>query len=142
MVWEALNESKVCIWNRRPKTIVRNTMKSRIHKHTHLPRVSSVMKLLFWWVKISHVLGQMSTCEDSALFFLQILHIINIGTIHLRSWQMFTPPQFRTQKLHLDDYLIFIETLLLEVWFYMNGPSKLNAPISSKQFFGLKFSFE
>ena len=31
--------------------------------------------------------------------------------------------------------------ILLEVWFYMNDPSKLAAPISSKQFFGLKFSF-
>ena len=31
---------------------------------------------------------------------------------------------------------------MLEVWFYMNGPSKLAAPISRKQFFGLKFSFE
>jgi hypothetical protein len=33
-------------------------------------------------------------------------------------------------------------THLVEVWFYMNGPSKLAAPISCKQFFGLKFSFE
>ena len=30
----------------------------------------------------------------------------------------------------------------LEVWFYMNGPSKLHAPISSKPFLGLKFSFK
>ena len=29
----------------------------------------------------------------------------------------------------------------LEVWFYMNGPSKLHAAISSIPFFGLKFSF-
>ena len=29
----------------------------------------------------------------------------------------------------------------LEVWFYMNGPSKLAAPISSKQFFGLQLCF-
>ena len=31
---------------------------------------------------------------------------------------------------------------LLEVWFSMNGPSKLHAAISSKPFIGLKFSFE
>ena len=31
---------------------------------------------------------------------------------------------------------------LVEVWFYMNGPSKLAALISCKLFFGLKFSFE
>ena len=30
---------------------------------------------------------------------------------------------------------------LIEVWFYMNGPSKLSAAISSKQFFGLKLHF-
>ena len=30
----------------------------------------------------------------------------------------------------------------LEAWSYMNGPSKLDAPITSKQFLGLKFSFE
>ena len=29
----------------------------------------------------------------------------------------------------------------LEVWFYMNGPSKLAAPISSKQYFGLQLCF-
>ena len=29
----------------------------------------------------------------------------------------------------------------LEVQFYMNGPSKLHAAISSKQFFGLKLHF-
>ena len=29
----------------------------------------------------------------------------------------------------------------LEVWFYMNGPSKLHAAISSKQFFGLELLF-
>ena len=47
-------------------------------------------------------------------------------------------------------WLFFVHTIvlyqvlyiLLEVWFYMNGPSKLAAPISCKQFFGLKFSFE
>ena len=30
----------------------------------------------------------------------------------------------------------------LEVWFYMNGPSKLTAPISSKQLFGLQLCFQ
>ena len=30
----------------------------------------------------------------------------------------------------------------LESWFYMNGPSKLAAPISSKQFFGLQLCFQ
>jgi hypothetical protein len=29
----------------------------------------------------------------------------------------------------------------LEVWFYMNDPSKLAAPISRKQFFGLQSCF-
>ena len=33
---------------------------------------------------------------------------------------------------------IIYDKSLLEVWFYMNGPSKLAAPISSKQFFGLQ----
>jgi hypothetical protein len=37
---------------------------------------------------------------------------------------------------------VAIKSSLLEVWFYMNGPPKLAALISSKQFFGLKFSFE
>ena len=31
---------------------------------------------------------------------------------------------------------------VLEAWSYMNDPSKLDDPISKKQFFGLKFSFE
>ena len=30
----------------------------------------------------------------------------------------------------------------LEVWFYINGPSRLAAPISSKQFFGLQICFQ
>ena len=30
---------------------------------------------------------------------------------------------------------------LLEVWFYMNGPSKLAAPISSKQLFRVQLCF-
>ena len=32
--------------------------------------------------------------------------------------------------------------MLLEAWSYMNTPSKLDAPISSKQFFGLKLCFQ
>ena len=43
----------------------------------------------------------------------------------------------------LQGFQISVDTTIkLEVWFYMNGPSKLHAAISSKPFFGLKFSFE
>ena len=43
---------------------------------------------------------------------------------------------------HAVDEIVEKVVWKVEFWFYMNDPSKLHAAISSKPFFGLKFSFE
>ena len=48
----------------------------------------------------------------------------------------------RDQSKTMPILMVYSLFFLLEAWLYINGPSKLDAPISSKQFFGLKFSFE
>ena len=49
----------------------------------------------------------------------------------------------RTGLLELYELDLSRELLIcvLEARFYMNGPSKLAAPVSSKQFFGLQLCF-